>query len=176
MKAPVVAMDFAAPRVRKSFTGFALLVLGLGALAAVGAEYRLETHKRAGLELKLAVATQANARDPAVLARSARLNEQAASVARELAAPWTRMLAELEVASRDTSEQIAVLSVEPDLEKHRVRISGESKDLQTALDYLQKLQSSHSLQHPMLDSHEVVADNNEHPVRFAMTADWREQP
>ena len=70
----------------------------------------------------------------------------------------------------------AVLSVEPDLEKHRVRISGESKDLQTALTYLQKLQGSHSLQNPMLDSHEVIADNNEHPVRFAMTADWREQP
>ncbi|MBV8853042.1 MAG: hypothetical protein JOY91_06560 [Sinobacteraceae bacterium] len=176
MKAPVVAMDFAAPRVRNGLPGVLLLLLGLGALATVGAEYRHETQKRAGLELKLAAASQAVAHDPAAAARRARLNEQAAGVARELAAPWTRMLAELEVASRDTSDDIAVLSVEPDLEKHRVRISGESKDLRTALTYLQKLQGSHSLQNPMLDSHEVIADNNEHPVRFAMTADWREQP
>jgi hypothetical protein len=28
----------------------------------------------------------------------------------------------------------------------------------------------------MLDSHEVVAEDKDHPVRFAMTADWQESP
>jgi DMSO/TMAO reductase YedYZ molybdopterin-dependent catalytic subunit len=177
MKAPVVTLDFATPRMRTTRAGMALLVAGLAALTAVGMQYHADAQKRAGLEMRLAAATQAAAaHDPTLAQRNARLNEQAAGVARELAAPWTTMLAELEVASKDSSEQIAVLSVEPDLEKHRVRISGESKDLQTALDYLQRLQTSHSLRHPMLDSHEIVADNTEHPVRFAMTADWQEQP
>jgi hypothetical protein len=57
-----------------------------------------------------------------------------------------------------------------------VRINGESRDLAVALAYLGKLQASRSLRYPMLDSHEVVADNKDHPVRFAMTAEWQELP
>jgi hypothetical protein len=68
------------------------------------------------------------------------------------------------------------LSVEPDPDKRRVRIDGESKDLGAALVYLAKLQASRTLSYPMLDSHEVKGDDKDHPVRFAMTAQWREQP
>ena len=52
----------------------------------------------------------------------------------------------------------------------------KSKDLGAALAYLARLQTSSTLRYPMLDSHEVVADDKEHPVRFAMTAQWRELP
>jgi hypothetical protein len=38
------------------------------------------------------------------------------------------------------------------------------------------LQESRSLRYPMLDSHDVVAEDKEHPVRFAMTAQWQELP
>ena len=41
---------------------------------------------------------------------------------------------------------------------------------------LKRLQESRSLRFPMLDSHEIVADDKDHPVRFAMTADWQESP
>jgi hypothetical protein len=86
------------------------------------------------------------------------------------------MLADLELASRDSAEQVAILAIEPDHEKHRVRISGESRDLTGALAYLKRLQAGSTLRYPLLDSHEVVADDKEHPVRFTLTADWRALP
>jgi len=176
MSGPLVRLDFAGPRVRTTFTGIALLAVGLVLVTAAGLEYHAMTAKRAGLELKLAAAMRHAARDPASAARAMRMGEEAAGIARELGTPWTAMLADLEAASRDNSGKVAVLSVEPDHVKHRVRISGESRDLPGALAYVQRLQTSRSLRYPMLDSHEVVVDDKDRPVRFAMTADWREMP
>ncbi len=57
-----------------------------------------------------------------------------------------------------------------------MHITGEAKDLPLALAYVQRLQSSSLLRYPMLDSHELKADDPQRPVRFAMTAEWREAP
>jgi hypothetical protein len=176
MSAPPVLLDFARPRIRTTRTGVLLLLFGLCALSATAFEYRQQAIKRAGLELKLAAALRGSSRQPANDAQVTRLSEEATRIARELGTPWTAMLAELEAASQDTQGQIAVLSVEPDHDKHRVRINAESRNLSLALAYVRRLQDSKSLRYPMLDSHEVVAADNEHPIRFAMTADWRESP
>ena len=176
MSAPPVVIDFSASGLRTSALSVALLIVGVGALVATGVAFQIATSKRAGLELKLADALHRPAPGAANQARDSRLNAQAADIARQLGTPWTVVLAELETASRDSNGDIAVLSVEPDADKHRIRVNGESRNLPAALAYLNRLQASRSLRFPMLDSHEVVADNNEHPVRFAMTADWRESP
>jgi len=176
MSAPPVLLDFAAPRIRTTATGVLLLLFGLCAVSAAGLEYRHEAMKRAGLDLKLAAQLRNSSHQPANEVHVARLTEEATGIARELGTPWTAMLAELEAASQDTKGQIAVLSVEPDHDKHRVRINAESRDLSLALAYVRRLQDSKALRYPMLDSHEVVAADNEHPIRFAMTADWRESP
>ena len=176
MSAPPVLLDFAAPRIRTTVTGVLLLLFGLCAVSAAVFEYRHEVMKQAGLELKLAAELRRSSRQPANDVHAARLTEEASAIARELGTPWTEVLAELEIASQETKGQIAVLSVEPDHDKHRVRINAESRDLALALAYVRRLQSSKSLRFPMLDSHEVVAADNEHPIRFAMTADWRESP
>ncbi|MDB6092372.1 MAG: uncharacterized protein JWN85_5156 [Gammaproteobacteria bacterium] len=175
MKAPAVRLDFAGPRVRTTLPGVLLLVMGVGATTLVCLDYRaIEAHK-AGLELKLATSLRHSTRDPVSSARALRLTEDAGKVATELETPWTAVLSDLEVASQ-AEGGISVLSIEPDHDKRRVRINGESRDLAVALAYLGKLQTSRSLRYPMLDSHEVVADNKDHPVRFAMTAEWRELP
>ena len=176
MSAPPVLLDFAAPRVRTTATGVLLLLFGLCAVSAAIFEYQHEVMKRAGLELKLAAELRRSSRQPANDVHVARLTEEATGIARELGTPWTEVLAELEAASQENKGQVAVLSVEPDHEKHRVRINAESRDLSLALAYVRRLQNSKSLRYPMLDSHEVVAADNEHPIRFAMTADWRESP
>jgi hypothetical protein len=44
------------------------------------------------------------------------------------------------------------------------------------LAYVQRLQTSTLLRYPMLDSHDVKTDDPQRPVRFAMTAEWRELP
>jgi len=117
-----------------------------------------------------------NQHDPAQERRVAALGVEVGHIAAELGTPWTSLLAELEAASRDSADQIALLSVEPDHAKHNLRITGESRDLPLVLAYVQRLQASTLLRYPMLESHEVKADDPQHPVRFAMTAEWRELP
>jgi hypothetical protein len=173
---PVVSLDFVAPRVRLTATGVILLLFGSVALTAAAFEYHALNARRAGLELRLAASLRQARPDPLAAANNSRAIEEATGVAVELGAPWTALLADLELASRDSAGRIAVLAIEPDHEKHRVRISGESKNLSEALAYLSRLQTSDTLQFPMLDSHEIVADDKDHPVRFTLTADWRVSP
>jgi hypothetical protein len=176
MSGPLVCLDFAAPRGRATLTGVTLLMFGLAALSVACFEYYSLSTQRAGLQFRLEAALRQSRPDPRGAARTAQVNDAAAGVATALGTPWTAMLADLELASRDSEGQVAILAVEPDHEKHRVRISGESRDLPGALAYLKRLQAGSTLRYPMLDSHEVVADDKEHPVRFSLTADWRALP
>lgn len=176
MSGPALLLDFAAPRVRTTLSGVVLLVVGLSAVSLAGLQYRAVAQKRAGLEMKLADTVRRATRDPAEGAHAERLSEEATGITRELGTPWTGVLADLEAASHASEGQISLLAVEPDHEKHRILIKAESRDLSLALAYLKRLQEARSLRFPMLDSHEVVVDDKDHPVRFAMTADWQESP
>lgn len=175
MSAPRISLDFVSRRRSLTPAGAVLLALGLAAAAATYLEYRAIEDRRAGLELKLQALSRRSQRDPTQELRSAALTEEAGRVAEELGTPWTSLLAELEGASRDSAE-IALLSVEPDHAKHHLRITGESRDLPRVLSYVQRLQTSALLRYPMLESHDVKTDDPQHPVRFAMTAEWKELP
>jgi hypothetical protein len=106
----------------------------------------------------------------------ARIVVSAQQAATDLATPWTLLLSELEQASKESQGQVAVLGVEPDHAKHNVRVSAEARTLTLALAYVERLQGSRSLSYPMLDRHEVRADDAQHPVRFELTGAWRDQP
>ena len=171
-----MCVDFARRRRPLTLAGGVLLALGICAVGATFLGYRSIDAHRAGLETKLEALNRRSQRDPAAESRTAALSGELGRVAAELATPWTRLLAELETASRDTGAEVALLSVEPDHAKHRVRITGESRDLPRILGYVQRLQQSAWLRYPMLESHEVRADDPQRPVRFAMTAEWKELP
>jgi hypothetical protein len=173
---PLISVDFSGRRRPLTLAGVLLLIAGALATAAACVEYRRLDASRAGLELKLAAANRRVHRDPAQDVRNAGLSEEAGHVARELGTSWTPLLAELEGASHDSASDIALLSVEPDEAKHVVHISGESRDLPRVLAYLGRLQSSALLRYPMIDSHEVRTDDPQRPVRFALSAEWRQQP
>jgi len=175
MSAPRISVDFVSRRRRLTPVGAVLLALGVAAVSVTYLEYRSIAERRAGVELKMQTLNRRSQRDPAQEQRSAALTAEAGRVSEELATPWPNLLAELEAASHDSAE-IALLSVEPDHTKHRLRITGESRDLPRVLAYVQRLQSSARLRYPMLESHDVRTDDPQHPVRFAMTADWKELP
>lgn len=173
-----IQLDFAGARRGLSVTSAVLLALGLIAVSAVLLEYRSLAENRAGLELRIAALTRAKAAavktvEVAVDPRVAASLQQAAQ---DLATPWTLLLSELEQASKDAQGQVALLGVEPDHSKHSVRISAEARTLALALAYVQRLQSSRSLQYPMLDRHEVRTEDAQRPVRFELTGAWRDTP
>jgi len=171
---PLISVDFSGRRRPLTLAGVLLLMVGALATAAACVEYRRLDASRAGLELKLAEANRRSQRDPAQDVRNAGLSDEAGHIAQQLGTPWTPLLAELESASHDSASDIALLSVEPDESKHLVRVTGESRDLSRVLAYVGRLQSSTLLRYPMLESHEVRSDDPQRPVRFALSAEWRQ--
>jgi hypothetical protein len=172
-----IQLDFAGGRRRSSLAGGILLALAVIAAAAVLLEYRFTGEHRAGLELRLAALNRAKiAARPAEEVGDPRVAVSAQQAALDLATPWTLLLSELEQASKDSRGQVALLGVEPDHAKHNVRVTAEARTLALALAYVQRLQTSHSLEYPMLDRHEIRADDAQHPVRFELTGAWRDLP
>jgi hypothetical protein len=173
--APLISVDFSGRRASLTVAGTLLLAAGALAVAGAWIEYRQLEASRAGLEMKVAAAQRSNHRDPAQDVRIASLMQESGHIVQELATPWTPLLAELETASHDSASDIALLSVEPDESKHMVRVTGESRDLPRVLAYVGRLQKSALLRYPMLETHEVRSEDPQRPVRFAVSAEWRQQ-
>jgi hypothetical protein len=171
MNAQPILLDF---KVRPRHGGIAgAIILTLGAAGAVftGAQFRASRLTLSGLDLRLeAIESTHNAGMGSAMAGAA---EEAGPVVTELSAPWSLLLQELEAASQDVGGAVAVLAVEPDREKGRVRIVAEARDLPTALAYIERLQKSNALRFPMLDSHEVRTEDHDQPVRFQLSAEWK---
>jgi hypothetical protein len=172
-----IQLDFSGARPAWSLAGALLLGVGVVAAGVVLLEYRNISQHRAGLELKLAALARADAlSNPAETPADARVAVSVEQAATDLATPWTLLLAELEQASKDSQGEVALLGVEPDHGKHNVRVSAEARTMKLALAYVERLQASRSLNYPMLDRHEIRADDAQHPVRFELTGEWRDAP
>lgn len=170
MTLPRLQVDF---MVRRHPSRMSWIVAAAGALAVTATlfEQRALESEAAGLELRIAAAEPAAVARPAPADRP--LAKEALSISQHLATPWGGVLDDLEAASRDDGDSIALLSVQPDRESRRVTLVAEARSLPAALNYVQRLQRSHSLRHPLLDSHEVRTDSVERPVRVQITAEWK---
>jgi hypothetical protein len=172
-----IQLDFSGARPALSLAGALLLAVGVVAAGVVLLEYRNISLHRAGLELKLAALARASALSaPVETPADARVAVSVEQAATDLATPWTLLLSELEQASKDSQGEVALLGVEPDHGKHNVRVSAEARTMKLALAYVERLQTSRSLNYPMLDRHEIRADDAQHPVRFELTGEWRDAP
>ena len=168
----IVPLDFAVPVRRSTAAGLLLCLAGIAAATAVGVEFRGAIAERARLDEAIdAIADQR--RVPIDTAGRAAAETEFAKMSRELAIPWTKLLTELEAASNDMASQVSLLHVEPDADKHVVRITAEVRSLPDALAYLERLQRSPVLRYPMLESHERRKDDPEHAVRIKIAAEWR---
>jgi hypothetical protein len=167
-----VRVDFVAPVNRAPLAGAALCALGLAAALGLGLAFTRELAERDRLDAELG-ATPRSPRQRAPTPESLRDAAEAAAVERELAIPWTRLLAELEAASHDSATSVSLLQIQPDPVKHRVQITAEVRALPDALAYLKRLQKSAVLRYPMLESHERRKDHPQHPLRVRLSAEWR---
>ena len=168
---PPVRLDFVAPVHQAPLAGAALCALGLAAAVALGLAFQRQLAERSRLDAALGATARPRQRPPTP--ESLKGAAEAAAVERELAIPWTRLLAELEAASHDSAAKVSLLAVEPDPGKQVVRITAEVRSLADALAYLERLQKSAVLRHPMLESHERRKDDPDHPLRITLTAEWR---
>jgi hypothetical protein len=166
-----IRLDFVAVVQTSPLAGAALFALGLASAIALGVAFDHKLAERSQLEAARGTTAQPRHRPPTP--ESLKLAAEAAVVERELGIPWTRLLSELEAASRDSAASVSLLEVEPDPGKQLVRITAEVRALNDALAYLKRLQKSPVLRHPMLESHERRKDDPERPLRIKVSAEWR---
>jgi len=174
MNGQPILLDFKMRPRQGGILGFIVLTFGAVGAVLAGIQFHSSSLTLSGLELRLEYIE--SARSAGMGTVSAGAAEEAGPVVTELGAPWSLLLQELESASQDIGSAVAVLAVEPDREKGRVRIVAEARDLPTALIYIERLQKSNALRFPMLDSHEVRTEDHDQPVRFQLSAEWKNNP
>jgi hypothetical protein len=172
MSAPRLQLDFAGSRSRGGPVGIVVAVVGALCLIAVLVQQHSLQGQRQGLELRREALLGAAHRSQNVESVAGLSAQTAEKTVRELGTPWSQLLVELENASGDTAGNIAVLAIEPDHAKHRVRVTAEARTLELAIAYVQRLRKTEVLHFPMLDNHELRVDDKDHPVRFQISADW----
>jgi hypothetical protein len=96
--------------------------------------------------------------------------EHANQVLRQLTLPWDKLFQAVESSG---GKSVAMLSMEPDVEKGMVRISGEAKNFDAVLDYVRQLGSRDEFGSVHLQNHQVLHDDPEKPVHFSLLAVWK---
>jgi hypothetical protein len=171
MSAPLLRLDLAAPRARGGARGWLLAAAGIACLVISVWQLRALGLERAGLEFRRDAATRALLHSAAT-ERGNLPAQRAMRTVTELGTPWSQLLTELERASGDSHDGVALLAVEPDHDKHRIHIIAEARSLALALTYVERLRSTRVLRFPMLDSHELRTEDSNRPIRFQLSADW----
>lgn len=91
---------------------------------------------------------------------------------RQLNLPWTELFNALEQA---TTEEIALLGIDPDARKSTVNLTAEAKTDKAMLSYLRRLQQADLFSDAVLQKHEVQLQDVERPLKFTVTATWRQR-
>jgi Tfp pilus assembly protein PilN len=158
------------------WAGVALLVAGLAAAAAtlqwyadIGAEVAMLEAKADDIK-RVARRDRGefveSSRDPKELQQEIRF---ANAIIQQMAVPWEALFRELESSA---GKSVALLSMQPNLQSHQVRISGEAKNLESVFDYARRLGESELLDQVYLTEHAVKAEQAQKPVAFSLVAQW----
>jgi len=166
-------LDFApAPRIR--LAGCILLGLAVVCAAALAVRYRALVHEIQVKEARLAQAVRADQPKLAQRPMNAEEYKFARETAWRLGVPWDRLFRGLEAAAID---RVALLAIEPDLERRTITISGEAKDYLATLSYVAGLSDQReAFARVYLQRHEMRAGAAERPLAFTVSATWGRQP
>lgn len=175
-RAPRLALDFAQGQRRSRGAGLAAIAIG-----AVLLSLALWQSDRLGgrvAELDAELATLGVDRDAERRrtsqspARGADLDERvrkANRVIRQLSTPWEDVFGGIEAAD---SADVALLSLESDPVTAQVRAGAEARNAQGMLDYLERLRQDGRLSPAILQSHQLMTEDPNHPIRFSFAASW----
>jgi hypothetical protein len=92
----------------------------------------------------------------------------------QLGLPWQNFFAQLGLAAK--GGHVAFISIEPDAQSGRVVLVAEGRTLEAMLQFLADLQSSAEFSDVQLLSHAFEKSLTEKPVRFRISAAWRNAP
>ena len=176
-----IELEFCAPQRLNRLAATACLAAGVVALAAVLVHIgvlnadigrlsaSLDDARRAGRHERLPLKTSAEDQE-----NTARELQRANLVVASLNIGWAALFRQIE-AVQVPAVTLLVMQPESGVAK-RLRLTGEARRLDDALDYVKRLGSAQGLRNAHLVSHELVVDGPRRAVRFALIVDWVEQP
>lgn len=103
--------------------------------------------------------------------RQAQEVQHANQVLRQLSLPWEALFRAVEASG---GGDVALLSMEPDLNKGTVAISAEAKDFDAMLAYVSRLGERDVFGSVLLKNHQVQQADPEKPIRFSLLAEWKQ--
>ena len=95
---------------------------------------------------------------------------QIQTIVTALVMPWSKLLQAIEHAD---NKDIALLNLVPNTKSQQMILSGEGKDLQTVLSYVNQLQAQPMLEKVYLQKHTIDSSNVSKPVKFTIFTQWR---
>jgi hypothetical protein len=178
MRAARLHLEFAPGVRRVSWPGRVLLVLSIALLVYSALELSDLWTARARAIADLGAmdgSGKAAIKDPPVKVDARELSNARAArqVATNLMTPWAALLSSLGAAP---TAAVALLSVEPSVMKHSVRLTAEARDLHEMLLYVGALQRDSRLASVVLVSHQLQVQAPGTPVRFQVQAEWGSVP
>lgn len=171
-----LALDFKRTPRQWSFLGLLALLIGALALSYVANTERDLSGQIEVAEARLDRLAKRGQIKPTQPVDAEQLQvdiRQANEILRQLSLPWDALFKAVEAKSE---KDVALLSIQPNVDKRVVRITGEAKNFEALLAYMTFLEESKILHQVYLTSHEVRTQDAEKPVRFALLANWTVQP
>jgi len=162
---------------RAARAGWALLLAALLVVSALAAHQHVLGRELDALESQASRAQRSpagrapvSALDPRRLDDAAR---RASTIALELRLPWSELFDAVEAAA---DPAVALLSVEPDVRRAALRISGEARNKPAMLKYVGRLGAQRPIVRAMLESHAERVQGAGGPVQFTLVAYWENRP
>lgn len=170
-----VQIDFSGRRPAAPW--WAALLFALGAATCISAAWRVstfnlrETRVMADVE-RARGAIQAKRPPPAPVVSIAEARVKAINAAIvQLNLPWQSLFGSLEEIR---PKNIALLGLEPNGEKHVLRIYAETKQPEDMLDFVRLLEGQPQFASVALVKHEIYMQDPNRPFRFTIEAAWRD--
>jgi Tfp pilus assembly protein PilN len=170
-----VDLDFRKePRIA-AWAGIALLAAGALLLAASAVQYAQLAERLSAAEATLRDLGAGARKKPRPEMQKGNAQKVAFEMQRardlliRLQLPWNQLFETIESAHKS---DVALLSIESDNDKRRVKIAGEAKNLDALVAYLRFLEERPALTDVYLESHEIQLKDPQRPVRFVLGARW----
>ncbi len=176
MKPVRLELDHLRKAPRPAGLSWLLLALALAFAADVGRSYvkaRLEVEARTERFARLSGERSAlGAASAAVRPLSQEEFAAAQDTILRLSTPWDNVFRALEAAR---SDDVALLSIEPDAGSGSLSLTGEAKSYPAALTYVAWLAHEKTLRNVRLARHEIARNDPRRPLAFTISADWKDK-
>lgn len=154
--------------------GLLILIISLGLAAFVLQQYRTKQVAQKEISFQLQQLNQHfnHKKLPAYIVDepiSSNKKIQIETTVSALTIPWGDLLSAIE---KSDTQDVALLNLNPSSKKQQVILSGEAKNLQSVLTYIQKLEAQPMLENTYLQKHSVDEANISKPVKFTVFTQW----